>query len=350
MTDSAQMPAAQVTDILGTWFSEKLGQPVTVTGLSRSAEGFSWVIYTLTVTADAPAAGGQGRWEFAIRQEPEDGVLAPYDVHGQHTLNSAVARQKAVPVPAIYWLEMDPGVLGKPFYVMERMHGSVPTPDVRQPFGSEERSQLAGQLVDYLVAIHRIDWAGPDFDGVLRVPATAAHAASQELALWTEYYERAALVQMPAVQLGLSWLRANLPDTDRLVFCHGDYRNGNFMVDQGNITAIFDWELAHVGDPVEDLGWCAMRAFQGRSGLVAHLLTEEEFIGRYEDQTGLHVDPDALRFWRVLGNLKAFCAYIRGCQAFEEHRTNDLRLAAFGHRGLYLVKGILDEIGYGADR
>jgi aminoglycoside phosphotransferase (APT) family kinase protein len=353
MTDKEQLSTGRVAQELGPWFSVKLGQPVTVTQLSRTSEGFSWVNYTLTVTADDratgdPAAGEPRTWDFAIRQEPDDGVLAPYDTRWQYTLNRAVALQKAVPVPEIYWLETDPAVLGRPFYVMERMRGEVPTPDVQQPFRPEERSRLAGQLVDHLVSIHRIDWAGPDFTGVLRQPASAGQAASDELELWTEFYERAALVEIPAVQLGLSWLRANQAASGTLVFCHGDYRNGNFMVDRGNISAIFDWELAHVGDPVEDLGWCSMRAFQGRSGLVAHLLTEQEFIAGYEARTGLHVDPEVLRFWRVLGNLKALGSYIRGCRAFEERRTNDLRLASFGHRGLYLIKGILDEIGYGA--
>jgi aminoglycoside phosphotransferase (APT) family kinase protein len=350
MTDPEQLSTTRVAQTLSPWFSARLGQPVTVTDLSRSAEGFSWVIYTLTVRADGPAVGEPRTWEFAIRQEPDDGVLAPYDVRWQYALNRAVALQKAVPVPAVYWLETDPAVLGKPFYVMERVHGAVPTPDVQQPFLPAERSQLAEEFVDYLVAIHKIDWTAAEFEGVLRKPATAEQAASDELAVWTEFYERAALIEIPAVQLGLSWLRSNLAASGTLVFCHGDYRNGNFMVDKGHIAAIFDWELAHVGDPMEDVGWCSMRAFQGRSGLVAHLLTEAEFIAGYQARTGLSVEPEVLRFWRVLGNLKALGSYIRGCRAFEERRTNDLRLACFGHRGLYLIKGILDEIGYGAAR
>jgi aminoglycoside phosphotransferase (APT) family kinase protein len=345
MTEREKSSTDRVAQSLAPWFSAKLGRPVTVTELSRSAEGFSWLIYTLTVRAEDPAPGEPASWDFAIKQEPDDGVLAPYDVRWQYELNRAVARQKVVPVPEVYWLETDSAILGSPFYVMERMRGDVPTPDADQPFRPDERSRLAGQLVDCLVSIHRIDWTAAEWDGVLRRPKAAEQAASDELDLWTDFYERATLVQLPAVQLVLSWLRANRASSGELVFCHGDYRNGNFMVDRGAIVAIFDWELAHVGDPLEDLGWCTMRAFQGRSGLVAHLLTEADFIARYEAKTGITVDPDVLRFWRVLGYVKALGSYIRGCRAFEEGRTSDLRLACFGHRGLYLIKGMLDEIG-----
>ena len=78
MTDKEQLSTGQVAQELGPWFSVKLGQPVTVTQLSRTSEGFSWVNYTLTVRADDPAAGdpaaGEPRtWDFAIRQEPDDG-------------------------------------------------------------------------------------------------------------------------------------------------------------------------------------------------------------------------------------------------------------------------------------
>ena len=69
---------------------------------------------------------------------------------------------------------------------------------------------------------------------------------------------------------------------------HGDYRLGNFLERNGRITAILDWELVHLGDPVEDLGWAFLPQYRGGTPLVCGLASEEDFLARYEARAGLN--------------------------------------------------------------
>ncbi|MFD2136830.1 phosphotransferase [Novosphingobium resinovorum] len=115
-----------------------------------------------------------------------------------------------------------------------------------------------------------------------------------------------AYAPIPGFAVVESWLRSNLPAARELVLVHGDFRTGNYLFDgdSGEITAILDWELAHVGDYHEDLAWSLVEIFgardeQGRY-LCSNLMTVEDFIGGYERETGRIVDRDTLRFYRIL--------------------------------------------------
>ena len=130
------------------------------------------------------------------------------------------------------------------------------------------------------------------------------------------------------------------------MLCHGDYRIGNFMVDDGRIVAVFDWELAHLGDPVEDLAWAGLRLFRGRSPLVSQLLAPAELRRRYAERTGLVVDDDVLRFWTVLGMIRAAVPHVRAATIFEQGRSGDLRLAAMGHQSVHVLGHLADELGW----
>ena len=132
------------------------------------------------------------------------------------------------------------------------------------------------------------------------------------------------------LRYAIRWLRANVACSGTLTLCHGDYRIGNFMVDDGRINGIFDWELAHVSDPVEDIAYSGLRLFRGRNPKLSQLLDREEYLARYTALTGTPVDDDAFRFWSVLGLLKAAASHLRGSRAFEDARIRDLRLAAMG--------------------
>ena len=137
---------------LSEWLAAKLGEPVEITEWRRHAEGFSWQTYTFRAGSEA----------YAVRREPEDGLLAPYDTEGQYRLHEALLRLGGVPVPRLRWLELDPSVLGMPFYVMDRVDGHVPVqwkPDDPIAFPDEAARRSVGeQFVDALAAIHALDW------------------------------------------------------------------------------------------------------------------------------------------------------------------------------------------------
>ena len=152
-------------------------------------------------------------------------------------------------------------------------------------------------------------------------------------------------MELPLLRYAIDWLRSNVACSGTLTLCHGDYRIGNFMLADGTINGIFDWELAHVSDPVEDIAYSGLPLFRGRNPLLSQLLDRETFFNRYEELTGLRVDPDAFHFWTVLGLLKAAASHLRGSRAFEDGRIGDLRLAAMGHQVQYVLRHVARELG-----
>src|SRR5690606_21853689 len=148
-----------------------------------------------------------------------------------------------------------------PFYVMERLPGEVPIPAPgprgEGPFDAAERAALAPQAMEALAALHAVDWRARGLD-FLGVPAKGA--AAREVERWAERLGRSGLPLEPVVAEALGWLRANAPADGGLVLLHGDYRLGNWLVERAGaatrLTGILDWEMVHLGDPVEDLAWC----------------------------------------------------------------------------------------------
>ena len=112
---------------------------------------------------------------------------------------------------------------------------------------------------------------------------------------------RDTLEPQPVLEFALSWLKRHLPPPPRrLVLVHGDYRTGNFLYDQTGITGILDWEMAHAGDPIEDLGWLVIKSWRWAGDeRVGGLCTRDEFVKLYEDAGGVKVDPAVLKFWEV---------------------------------------------------
>ncbi|MGH9119307.1 MAG: phosphotransferase family protein [Acidimicrobiales bacterium] len=338
-----------VAGALGPWLAARLdADDVVLDDVRRHAEGWSWQTWTLTATWKDHAAGLEERRGFAVRIEPEDGLLAPYDIEGQYHLHGVVLGHSQVPMADLFWLELDPSVLGMPFYMMERVEGVVPVQwrgDDPEIFPTPEaRRDIGHQFVDIEAEIHGIDWASADLDAL--PGARNSHEAPQsEIERWERYYRDSTLIELPVVNAAIAWLRANVACTGRLTLCHGDYRIGNFMLRDGRIIAIFDWELAHIGDPVEDIAYSGLPLFRGRNPLLSHLLAPAEYFARYEARTGQRVEPEVFHFWTVLGLLKATASHIRGTRAYEDRRADDVRLAAMGHQSLHVLRHLVNELG-----
>lgn len=331
---------ATIHEQLRDWFADRLGTQVELGDFVHHAEGFSWQTYTLSVTADGGAPRG-----FALRCEPPDGVLAPYDLAGQYALHGELLEHQVAPVPERFWLETDASVIGMPFYVMARMPGRVPNPLDREPFAPELHETMRQQFIGILCNIHRADWRALPSIASSAVETDPRANALAQIDRWRSFYEGAAPRPVGAVELALAWLEANVAVSGRLVLCHGDYRLGNVMVDGSTINAVFDWELAHVSDPVEDLAWAALTAFRGRAKqLVAHLMSPADFLDRYGAESGVEISPECFRFWTVLGHLKAIAIYLRGARAFEDGRTRDLRMAVVGNRTVQLIADLLEDL------
>jgi aminoglycoside phosphotransferase (APT) family kinase protein len=112
-------------------------------------------------------------------------------------------------------------------------------------------------------------------------------------------------VKMPALEWGLRWVKDNLPPPVPLAVVHGDFRLGNLIVDERGLACVIDWELAVLGDPMQDLGWLCLKTWRFGGALpVAGMGEREPFYQAYEKASGHKVDPARVRFWEAFGQVK----------------------------------------------
>jgi aminoglycoside phosphotransferase (APT) family kinase protein len=333
-------------DALTAYFARRLvpRTDVRVLALARMSEGFSQETFRVEVVWRG--AAGEEHGSYVLRRQPAAGLLEPYDTEPEFRVLAALAGTP-VRAPRVFWYERDPAVLERPFYVMEVVPGTVPLPvmvDGKPVFSDDERARLGEDFVANLAALHAVDWraAGLDFLGV---PVAGDGAAIRELARWEGYIARADGPPRPVLTEAILWLRRARPIADATTLVHGDYRTGNFLVREGQIAAILDWEMVHLGDPMEDLGWACMALWRGESPYMCHLLERERLYARYEELSGRRVDPERVRFYEVLATVKMAAIMLTGLHAFREGRTRDLRMALFDHQWAYMAAAIANARG-----
>ena len=137
----------------------------------------------------------------------------------------------------------------------------------------------------------------------------------------------------PIASAAIRWLRQNMPPpAQKLSIVHGDYRTGNFLFDPTDgIKGILDWEMCHLGDPLEDLAWSLDPLWSwGEPHLAGRLLPPGEAIGIWAAESGLTVDRQAFNWWRVFVAIKALAIWISSSEDFEQGTSHDAILAYAG--------------------
>jgi aminoglycoside phosphotransferase (APT) family kinase protein len=315
--------------------------------LSEAAGGRS-----LEVQAVRPLTGGaiQENWllEVIVESERRDLVLrsdAASTVAASHGRAAEFALLKAaraagVTVPKPLWLCTDTAVLGRPFYVMERVQGTAEGRLIVKPDGpGGNKDALAERLGEELAKIHAITPPRPDLD-FLDLPKV-----SPALDAVTRYrgYLDAIGRPFPGLEWGLRWAQRHAPPQGEIVLLHQDFRTGNFLVDHQGLTGILDWEFAAWGEPMSDLGWFCARCWRfGQDEKEAGgIASRAPFYGGYERVSGRPVDPDAVAYWEVMAHLRwAVIALQQG----ERHLTGgerSLELALTGRRAAELELAVL---------
>jgi aminoglycoside phosphotransferase (APT) family kinase protein len=303
--------------------SVTIGGDVAVESLTKFPAGFSWITYDVRV-AGFPAAR-----DVILRIGPPYGLFAPYSAMPEFESLNAL-QSSGVPIPRVFLANDDPSILGAPFFLCEKVEGGTPLPWGSQKGAALEgarRNSLAHDFIDALAGLHAFDWRATKL-ATWGVGATPENAAQRQLDFWQARFERWALRPHPMAHRAFAWLRRHTPKASRLCVVHGDYRLGNFLERDGRITAILDWELVHLGDPVEDLGWAFLPQYRGGAPLVCGLASETDFLARYEARAGLKVDPAALRFYVIFSLLKLAFTHMAAARCFEDGLFNDLRMPA----------------------
>jgi aminoglycoside phosphotransferase (APT) family kinase protein len=156
-----------------------------------------------------------------------------------------------VPVPPALWLDESGDWIGRPFFVTGFVAGTADTRVLRRSDPGPEMRQVAAELAGAAARLH-----GVAVDAFTHLPpTTTSDAAATQLRQWREIFERQRLEPHPALVYAFEWLERRPPVAARVAVVHGDLRFGNLLYDGDRLTALLDWEMTHLGDPVEDLGW-----------------------------------------------------------------------------------------------
>jgi aminoglycoside phosphotransferase (APT) family kinase protein len=212
-------------------------------------------------------------------------------------------------------------------YVMRRIGGTaIARKLLRDPPYAAARGLIAVQLGEILARIHATDLG--------TLPALAHREAAHHIAGLRHQLDLLGQPQ-PVFELALAWLDRRKPaPTARPVLVHGDYRTGNYLADESGVTAILDWEAAHLGDPIEDLGWLCVKSFGAVDKPAGGFGSREALWAAYEGAGGGKVDPARAHWWEVFGTAR--WGIICHNQAFR-HLSGSIKsmeLASIGRRAV----------------
>lgn len=196
-------------------------------------------------------------------------------------------------------------------YVMDRIEGEVLAPRIlRDTALADARTMMARQCGQILARLHAVD-VNTLPHGLVQMPVDQLISYYRELLDGiSEFYRKQTAAGRgeyhPAFELAFRWLQQHCPKQRTVGLVHGDFRNGNLVVGPQGIRAVLDWELAHIGDGMEDLGWLCVRSwrFGENANPVGGFGQREDLFAGYEDAGGGIVDPKSVHFWEVFGTLK----------------------------------------------
>jgi len=229
-----------------------------------------------------------GSGKFVLRRAPSAEMMTGRRLdHAGEAAVIRAARAAGVPSPEVM-VELEPDDGSGSGFVMRRIAGSASPASLLDAGGA----LLLADLAAALAAIHRVDPAK-----VAHLPTLDAGEGVAGLAVQFASYGG----DRPIIALGLAWLRANLPAPVASCLIHGDFRVGNLMAEDGRLTGVLDWELAHLGDFHEDLAFGCMAVWRfGRLDKPGFGLGSlEELFGAYRVAGGGSVDLARVRFWLV---------------------------------------------------
>ena len=291
---------------------------VSVDSLFRIPGGASRETYRMRVRYQA-ADGLDVEQRMILRRDPPASLIDT-ERHIEYAAYDAF-HGTAVPVPRMLWLEQDSAPLDYPFFVAEEITGFEASPGaLLGPPYVANRVKLGRRKWTILGEISRAD---PEALGLTKVmpPVAPEDCWKRELGYWEGVLDEDEITPQPIIRAAIRWLRANPPPpAQKISVVHGDYRTGNFLYDtKGEIHGILDWEMAHLGDPLEDLGWGLNRIWcWGQNDLRGGLLPREEAVAVWEAASGLKADPTALHWWELFNCVKGQGIWVSSAKAWSD--------------------------------
>ena len=281
----------------------------------------------------------RGDQSYVLRRPPRPPVPpSANDVLREARLLEALQRTD-VPTADVLATCADEAVIGAPFYIMPFLDGHVITTEMPDELDdAEQRRRVALELVDGLVQVHAVDWHACGLDTFAKHTGYLERQVKRFTGLWEFSKTR----ELPVVQEVGDWLQANLPATPQTTIVHGDYRLGNAMFEPNapaRLKAIFDWEMATLGDPLADLGYMTATWSRPNEGFgttfdlttVTHadgFPDRDELVERYAEQSGRSVSD--LKWYQALAIWKATVFMEGNYKRAALGNSDDPYLKAFG--------------------
>ena len=294
-----------------------------IEGLKRLSGGASQETWAFAVTGDghsrplilrrAPGGGGgEARNSNAIGLPTEARLI-----------EAAVAA--GLPAPGIAHVCKPADGLGDAF-IMDRVEGeTIARKILRDEEYGAARPKLAADCGRALAGIHGID--------TKTLPELPESFGTDQIDRYEEIY-RSFDAPRPIFELAIQWLRANAPRPLAPVLVHGDFRLGNLMIDSGGLAAVLDWELAHIGDPREDIAWACINSWRfgvadKRVGGFGDL---PDLLAAYAASGGPEIDEAEIDWWEILGSLKWGIMCMIMYEAFRSGADPSVERATIGRR------------------
>jgi aminoglycoside phosphotransferase (APT) family kinase protein len=235
------------------------------------------------------------------------------------------ARAAGVPAPRIHWVSPEGGPIG-PGYVMEHVPGeTIPRKILRDDAFAVARPRLARQCGEVLARIHTVDVTG--------LPHLNRNDAAQQ---WKQYRDIYDSYDYPhaVFELAFKWLEDRIPNAPALTLVHGDFRHGNLMIGPDGLAAVLDWELTHIGDPAEDLGWICVNSwrFGNSHNPVGGFGALDDLLEGYTAAGGQAMTAERVKYWEIFGSLKWGIMCMTMVRAFETGLDPSVERAAIGRR------------------
>ena len=326
---------------LAAWLRAQLpdADAVRVEGLDRLSFGHSAEMMMLSVVARRGEQ--ESRRDVVLRLRPRPpALLEPYDLVRQFTILRALA-DTAVRVPRALWLEHTGDVLGRPFFVMERAAGEVY--EMEAPAGVADHTvvRMCRSLVEQLAAIHSVDLTRTGLNAL----DNGSDHLDRELDHWAAEMNRVKRDSLPGLERLHRALREGKPDPcPQVTLVHGDAKPGNFAFTDGEVSAVFDWEMTTVGDPLTDIGWLEMLWIQP-VGINSHpaALAIDDLLAHYEAISGIRL---ANRAWyRAFNAYKMAVICLIGAMLIDEGHSEDQKLVLAAYGTSLMTKIGLSELG-----
>ena len=310
----------------------------------------------------APLGDGHSNVTFSLStglvlRRPPRGPLPPsaHDVLREARLLRAL-EQTPVRVPKVLAVCEDPAAIGAPFYIMEHVEGVVVTDALPEPLDNpRQRELIADELIEALVELHAVDWHTVGLEGFGKPTGYLERQLRRFSGLWEHNRTR----ELPEVERIYEWLAAHIPQSPPATIVHGDYRLGNTMLANhapARLVAIFDWEMATIGDPLADLGYLMIHWLEPSDRPIGSFNlqsvttlpgfpTRQQLIARYEERSGRSMQ--ALNWYVTLALWKAVVFMEGNYKRALEGSTDDPFLKTFGESVVQLARRAMQVTEHG---